>query len=171
MATHSSVLAWRILGTVAWWASVCGLPSMGLHRVGYDWSDLAATAALFYFYCYHFTLFSLVENRFFFNFYIPVPRKIYIYWMNLFHEYHHPSHLLHSKAWLTSTQICTESMLISGHCFIQVISHQSVFQSSGQWAVADSPVGTLVCCSQLMVARSMGTSIGLELVGIFTLWK
>ena len=29
MAIHSSVLAWRIPGMVAWWASVCGLPSMG----------------------------------------------------------------------------------------------------------------------------------------------
>ena len=32
MATHSSVLAWRIPGTV----EPCGLPSMGLHRVGHD---------------------------------------------------------------------------------------------------------------------------------------
>ena len=38
MATHSSVLAWRIPGT----AEPDGLPSMGLHRVGHDWSDLAA---------------------------------------------------------------------------------------------------------------------------------
>ena len=41
MATHSSVLAWRIPGTV----EPCGLPSMGSHRVGHDWSDLAAAAA------------------------------------------------------------------------------------------------------------------------------
>ena len=41
MATHSSVLAWRIPGT----GKPCGLPSMGSHRVGYDWSDLAAAAA------------------------------------------------------------------------------------------------------------------------------
>ena len=40
MATHSSVLAWRIPGT----GKPGGLPSMGSHRVGYDWSDLAATA-------------------------------------------------------------------------------------------------------------------------------
>ena len=39
MATHSSVLAWRIPGTV----EPGGLPSMGLHRVGHDWSDLAVT--------------------------------------------------------------------------------------------------------------------------------
>ena len=31
-ATHSSVLAWRIPGT----GEPGGLPSMGLHRVGYD---------------------------------------------------------------------------------------------------------------------------------------
>ena len=41
MATHSSVLAWRIPGT---WEPG-GLPSMGSHRVGHDWSDLAAAAA------------------------------------------------------------------------------------------------------------------------------
>ena len=41
MATHSSVLAWRIPGT----EELGGLPSMGLHRVGHDWSDLAAAAA------------------------------------------------------------------------------------------------------------------------------
>ena len=38
MATHSSVLAWRIPGT----AEPGGLPSMASHRVGHDWSDLAA---------------------------------------------------------------------------------------------------------------------------------
>ena len=41
MATHSSVLAWRIPGT----GEAGGLPSLGLHRVGHDWSDLAAAAA------------------------------------------------------------------------------------------------------------------------------
>ena len=41
MATHSSVLAWRIPGT----GEPGGLPSMGSHRVGHDWSDLAAVAA------------------------------------------------------------------------------------------------------------------------------
>ena len=44
MATHSSVLAWRIPGM----AEPGGLPSMGLHRVGHGWSDLAAAAALHY---------------------------------------------------------------------------------------------------------------------------
>ena len=37
MATHSSVLAWRVPGT----GKPGGLPSMGSHRVGHNWSDLA----------------------------------------------------------------------------------------------------------------------------------
>ena len=41
MATHSSVLAWRIPGM----GEPGGLPSMGSHRVEHDWSDLAAAAA------------------------------------------------------------------------------------------------------------------------------
>ena len=43
MATHSSVLAWRIseMGEPG------GVTSMGSHRVGHDWSDLAAAAAAF----------------------------------------------------------------------------------------------------------------------------
>ena len=41
MATHSSVLAWRIPGT----EEHGGLPSMGSHRVGHDLSNLAAAAA------------------------------------------------------------------------------------------------------------------------------
>ena len=38
MATHSSVIAWRIPGM----GEPGGLPSLGSHRVGHDWSDLAA---------------------------------------------------------------------------------------------------------------------------------
>ena len=41
MATHSSILAWIIPGT----DEPGRLPSRGLHRVGHDWSDLAAAAA------------------------------------------------------------------------------------------------------------------------------
>ena len=42
MATHSSVLAWSIPGT----GKPGGLPFMGSHRVGHDWSDLAAAGVL-----------------------------------------------------------------------------------------------------------------------------
>ena len=45
MATHSSVLAWRIPGM----GEPGGLPSMGSHRVRHDWSDLAAAAAAAFF--------------------------------------------------------------------------------------------------------------------------
>ena len=41
MATHSSILAWRIPGT----GEPVELPSVGLHRVGQDRGDLAAAAA------------------------------------------------------------------------------------------------------------------------------
>ena len=41
MATQSSVLVWRIPGT----GEPGRLPSLGSHRVGHDWSDLAAAAA------------------------------------------------------------------------------------------------------------------------------
>ena len=40
MATHSSTLAWKIPRT----GEPDGLPSMESHRVGHDWSDLAAVA-------------------------------------------------------------------------------------------------------------------------------
>ena len=46
MATHSSVLAWSIPGT----GEPGRLPSMGSHRVGHDWSDLAGAAAAENFY-------------------------------------------------------------------------------------------------------------------------
>ena len=48
MATHSSVLAWRIPGT----GEPGRLPSMGSHRVGHDCSDLAA---YIYIYIYIYT--------------------------------------------------------------------------------------------------------------------
>ena len=43
MATHSNVLSWRIPGT----GEPGGLPSMGSHRVGHDWRDLAAAEAAY----------------------------------------------------------------------------------------------------------------------------
>ena len=41
MATHSSIIAWRIPGM----GEPGGLPSLGLHRGGHDRSDLATAAA------------------------------------------------------------------------------------------------------------------------------
>ena len=48
MATHSSVLAWRVPGT----GEPGGLPSMGSHRVGHEWSALAAAALLLANFCH-----------------------------------------------------------------------------------------------------------------------
>ena len=42
MATHPNILIWRIPGTEV----PGGLLSMGLHRVGHDWSELAAKSLL-----------------------------------------------------------------------------------------------------------------------------
>ena len=64
MATHSSVLAWRIPGTVG----PGGLPSMGLHRVGHGWSDLAAAAAANFY-----TLFCWLYNLHPHQQYVKVP--------------------------------------------------------------------------------------------------
>ena len=63
MATHSSVLAWRIPGT----GEPGGLPSLRSHRVGHDWSDLAVAAAI----CKHIKLFNYWTQFFFFFQYCP----------------------------------------------------------------------------------------------------
>ena len=60
MATHSSVLAWRIPGTV----EPGGLPSMGSQRVRYNWSDLAASAAAALRFRYLIVVQKLGENSF-----------------------------------------------------------------------------------------------------------
>ena len=57
MATHSSVLAWRIPGT----GEPGGLLSMGSHRIGHDWSDLATAAAVSY--AYWVSLALLIRTR------------------------------------------------------------------------------------------------------------
>ena len=53
MAAHSSTLAWRIPGTgePGW------LPSMGSHRVGHDWSDIAAAVAAYIYRFWNFNIF------------------------------------------------------------------------------------------------------------------
>ena len=62
MATHSSVLAWRIPET----AEPGGLLSMGSHRVRHDWSDLAAAACPLSQWCY-LTISSFATLFFCFN--------------------------------------------------------------------------------------------------------
>ena len=73
MATHSSVLAWRIPGT----GEPDGLPSMGSHRVGHDWSDLAMSDFLATLLCKHWPFwrkrvkYNILPNM--------VPRYTYLY--------------------------------------------------------------------------------------------
>ena len=54
MATHSSILAWRVPGT----EEPRGLPDVGSHRVGHDWSSLAvaATSIWIFFFCFSLSL-------------------------------------------------------------------------------------------------------------------
>ena len=67
MATHSSVLAWKIPGT----GEPGGLPSMGSHRIGQDWRDLAAAADLaILIYINQFQFITVVIFFFFFCCYI-----------------------------------------------------------------------------------------------------
>ena len=56
MATHSSVLAWRIPGI----GEPGGLPSMGSHRVRHNWNDLAAVAATLV------VIFKILRSRYYF---------------------------------------------------------------------------------------------------------
>ena len=58
MAPHSSVLAWRIPGM----GEPGGLLSMGSHRVGHNWSDLAAAAGVNYSFCFASFLFLIVKD-------------------------------------------------------------------------------------------------------------
>ena len=53
VATHSSVFAWKI----PWMEEPGGLPSVGLHRVGHDWSDLAAAAFRKLYFCFLYKVF------------------------------------------------------------------------------------------------------------------
>ena len=63
MVPHSSVLAWRIPGT----GEPGGLPSMGSHRVGHDWSHLAAAAQIFIWtiLCFYFYMIQNIFKKMF----------------------------------------------------------------------------------------------------------
>ena len=80
VATHSSVLAWRIPGMGA----PGGLLSMGSYRVGHNWSDLAAAAAAAY-YCHHSFVPMIYEsclfpgNKWIFSLWSEVTYKVWIF--------------------------------------------------------------------------------------------
>ena len=113
MATHSSVLAWRI----PWMGEPGRLQSMGLHRVRHDWSDLAAAAEKV-------SLKWIIIQLNFKN------------WMNLEYEcrYHQISiqhfysdlYLRHPIFPITQAKIWTHWLLFSSHNKIVKISLHSV---------------------------------------------
>ena len=93
METHSSILAWRIPGT----GEPDGLLSVGSHRVGHDWSGLAAAAAA--------TLMIMVsENSF--NRNRPLPLYPVCIWQSTSSWFHLTSVQVRWKFWVqvTSTQ-------------------------------------------------------------------
>ena len=89
MATHSSVLAWQIPGM----GESGGLPSMGSHRVGHDWSDLAAAAA--------------VEN------------KVHDKYNVLEPSWNHPSRLVYGK--IVFVKLTPGVKKARDHCFRQTL--------------------------------------------------
>ena len=84
MATHSRVLAWRISGK----GEPGGLPSMGSHRVGHDWSNLAAAAAAARFCRMHRVSFHLFGYYCSLNY--KMPRSLVAYPPNTSHTLHAP---------------------------------------------------------------------------------
>ena len=88
MVPHSSVLAWRIPGT----AEPGGLQSMGSHRVGHDWSDLAACNKMLIFWSYFHASF---------NVYIHIKTYNFIQ-VNLYQLYRCAMHSLKSILFLSS---------------------------------------------------------------------
>ena len=85
MATHSSVLTWRIPGM----GEPFGLPYMGSHRVGHDWSNLAA-GCLFILFMVFFALqkfVSLIRSHLFIFVFISTalgewPKKTLVWYMS-----------------------------------------------------------------------------------------
>ena len=73
MATHSSVLAWRIPGT----GEPGGLPSVGSHRVGHDWSDLAVAAVYSWSY-------ANLTTMYFYNIFVFFPKRNFVAISNSF---------------------------------------------------------------------------------------
>ena len=82
VATHSSVLAWRIPGT----GEPGGLPSMGSHRVGHDWSSLAAVATAVVIQCCLLLKLNLHQSPdfedlfYFFGFYLLYEKVVVLLW-------------------------------------------------------------------------------------------
>ena len=87
MATHFSILAWRVPGT----EEPTGLPSMGSHRVGHNWSDLAAAAAVPGTHWGSWNIYPRIMGI-----YCSHLHSLALYWCCQLHSY--PSHSFHSSS-------------------------------------------------------------------------
>ena len=104
MATHSSILAWRIPGT----GKPGGLPSMGLHTVGHTWSDLAAAAAAVPYYIVYLTMNQKNREYLFFN----SKREIKMFLSSRLHRIHQEM-VSDWSNWLICLSMCWEGMMDS----------------------------------------------------------
>ena len=113
MAPHSSVLAWRIPGT----GKPGGLPSMGSHRVGHDWSDLAAA--------YYIHIFILY---------------IYIYYHYYIYRFHY-YRLLHIQLPLIPPLVIWSVLIFCELWMFRTIKQALQISERQQWAATGSKIG------------------------------
>ena len=115
MATHSSVLAWRIPGM----GEPGGPPPMGSHRVGHDCSDLAAAAAPYQIYDLQIS-FSIQEAAFSFWWWFSWLCRRFLVWCSLISLFFYflsiafgvLSTHTHTKCWLVRlTPTCSSRFL------------------------------------------------------------
>ena len=145
MATHSSILAWRI----PWTEDPGGLQCIGLQRVGHDWSDLASTwfnALILYV-----VLIKWNHTLFFFAFYPSTP------WISC-------GPWGHKELDMTERLNNTKLHLLITWCSILLMLH-NIFNHFLYWLFStfcyykqccnEQPIHTLVCLSVLYTCLSI----------------
>ena len=148
MATHSSVLAWRIPGL----GEPGGLLSMGLLRVGHDWSDLAAAAAEALLLAY-FQLFSNLTCFF-------VPPNIFKTRPCL--RYHHPLLLVLPPLSPLLSSPPSVSCCCIYHNLIYPFCHCVLSSSRQLWRMLSVNVHAFWWTCGCLV---LGTQLGVEMLG------
>ena len=122
MATHSSVLPWRIPGT----GEPGGLPSMGSHGVSHDWSDLAAAADI---------------SRNLVLFYVWEDASIWAHWIHSFHM-HHNSLEPNPASWLSTSSVVVVVKSLNSVQFRRSVMSDSLRPHEPQYARAPCPSPT-----------------------------
>ena len=132
MATHSSVLAWRIPGM----GEPGGLPSMGSHRVRHDWSDLAAAATVL---CLNIWLhtFPYIAPSFL-DFFV----GDFIFLHPFFKKYHFPYYLFLAAPGL---QCCVGAFCLCGKCRLISLPHCGGVSCWRRWALGAWASGVAAC--------------------------